>query len=283
MIDFPRDELVAGIVGSAIMFFLNVIYIRLPHGIRGKLIHLRRKILLRKVWKKVDRTQGIQEIVAFTQSRTFLIRIGKMNIADNIYRTQMNMLIEAEHIWDWHIFLDVRDVQQGLDWMTDFYAFNNETQPNALAFSGIDEDNATTQVGLIDRQVFAADEGIVGALKMQDLDADFDELIIYGHIRGLTAFPRLEDLAMVPMGGSDRQGATRLKIDRIKLFYHNQNKCKVVDSRRTDTGSALIKGAARLYDKQKTLYIDDPEKITESDREKAMALAEHLIRNESIR
>lgn len=262
------DIIVGGLFGAVISpvlyLFIRALWLRMPYSLRRKTNYFYRKTLLSKnpFWIETDVSKGMKNIISYSESRIFIVRIGNLHMNNKIYSERINHMIEADHIWDWHFFLKNELASQNTNgWIGDFYHLNSKGEATTIV-----EDNSTTELGLIKRSRFRENTGIKEIFTEYELDTNFDDLIIYGVLKGVNSFPEISDLFSNHMD--------KLQVEKITLFYNDGEFTKEITYEAKRMATALIDCIIHIYNSDIKLYID--QEITDSGRESGLLLLKEI-------
>jgi hypothetical protein len=220
----------------------------------------------------------MEDMVDFAKTRILLVRLGELSIQcehsrgiDEEYDQAMRTMIEEDHIWDWHFFLE-KQRRQAVYFLNDF--FEDDDVGNLVRPYRVNDANSTTQLGYLDHGRFRNDEQAKKLFREMGLadesDLAFDDITIYGSIRGLERYPRFDKMCRDSIG--------KVEINQIHIFYSGRPSLvrRIVLDKQAH-GVALLELISRLYNKDHFLYIDQPEHVFEQDRVSAEAMAKYIV------
>ncbi|MCX6051070.1 MAG: hypothetical protein NTZ60_01020 [Campylobacterales bacterium] len=212
-------------------------------------------------WIEVDISTALFEITTQINTHVFLIRVGKLSMNNNNYKNSMKHIIEVDHIWDWHFFTKSDSIVQDIGtWACDFFEYKD-----AQCFT-INEKNTTTELGIVNTQSLRENIKLQKIFKQYKLSIAFDDIMIYGTIKGVADFPDFHKLRNLHLNN--------LHIEKIVLLYNDGLEAKIVDLGQIELADAIIEFVSNNYDTNKRLYID--KYLLEENKNSATNLAKEL-------
>ena len=268
------------------LFYLTIygvpflVWHRLPQAGRDRVSSMIGRLQGHKAARSLDSIdEGINMAVNATQSRVFVVRIGTWKTTDAQYCREVKRLIEADHIWDWHFFLD-KPGADPVGWLDDFFETGEHGLKRPLV---LDEKNATTQVSLCKKAKFFKNKHYLNSAKYRGIPKDWDEIIIYGTVEGLSSFPRAKDLLLHTHEAShskEKTESAKLTIQGVMYFHYRNHEDEahlVRPSYQQRHGRKLLRACVDTREEDMVLFIDQPEDITPRDKEQALRLGNYVL------
>ena len=249
-----------------------IIYGRMSQKQRSIMVRLKRLMVSGKPWEGQDKDVGLRDMLTFASTRIFVIRLGNLTSVTPIYEASMNYMIEAEHVWDWHFFMETPVRQHVRPWLKVFFCQNEDGR--LIEPPIVNEDNSTTQVGVVRWEHFFKDTDVRRLFKDlglgKDQDLQFDDLTIYGRIKNTERYPEFRELVTAHLDN--------IEVEQIYIYRTKSEPAfRRIVIEQQEFGQRLIKMIARLYDTERYVYIDDPNDISDADRDKAAKLAKQIL------
>ena len=139
--------LFGAVISPVLILFINAILSTLPVNFRQKSSYHYRRLRFPRdpFWINTSVRDGLRNIIRFSESRIFIIRLGNLHMNHQTYSERVQEIIEVDHIWDWHFFVENEiSGQSKNEWMKDFYKLNKEAKVPSVW-----DDISTTELGII--------------------------------------------------------------------------------------------------------------------------------------
>jgi hypothetical protein len=152
------DEIPEYFWGAIFTGVAAIIYGRMSQTQRSLLARVKRRWMFGKPWEGQDKEVGLRDMLTFASTRIFVIRLGNLTSVTPIYEASMNYMIEAEHVWDWHFFMETPVIQPVRTWLKVFFC--QDDKGRLIEPPVLNEDNSTTQVGVVRWEHFSKDTDV---------------------------------------------------------------------------------------------------------------------------
>jgi hypothetical protein len=206
-------ELIHWLILAVLSILISIFWRRIcPQSVKNKVFLFYERLKGNDPYlNEIKMTDAMEEIIEYSKSRVFIIRIGDLYINDTSYKERMKYVVEIDHIWDWHIFTKKSNGSQSEKWLDDFY---NRTEDDYSA----DEDNSTTNLLCIDRSQFVTNEVVSSLFKQYGIDNNFDDIIIHGILKNVHKYPILRKALTSHLNDFHFQGVTIISNDGEKNY-----------------------------------------------------------------
>ena len=122
------------------------------------------------------------------------------------------------------------------------------------------------RLGIIKRVELKNDNNMIDIFKEFNLSVNFDDLIIYGVLKGVKCFAEIIDFL--------ENHLNKLHVEKITVFYDDGESTIEVDYETQKMAVVLINSIVLLYDFSCRLFID--QELTLDDKNSGLKLAKQL-------